>query len=310
MVTALAREELRRAAIDQPAALTIGVFDGVHRGHQALLNRVIALAAQNEMASAALTFHPHPRSVVHPERPSLYLTSFEDRLDLLRDLGLDYVAPVTFTSELAQADADDFIRAVVDEMHLAILVIGPDFALGRHRQGDVDRLRSLGEELHFTMEVIDLVADADAKVSSTEIRSALTAGNVGRVAELLGRPFTLHGPVVTGFERGQAIGFPTANIAVGADRALPAAGVYATMASFDERRFPSVTNIGFRPTFDDDDSASVECHIFDFEGDLYHRDLRIELVQRLRGERKFADVDALKAQIGKDSTAARKVLSS
>lgn len=308
MVTALAREELRRAAGNRPVVLTIGVFDGVHRGHQALLNRVMALAATNKMASAVITFHPHPRSVIHPDQPSAYLTSFEDRLDLLRGLGLDDVAPVTFTSELAQAEAEDFIRLVVEEMRLAILVIGPDFALGRHRGGDVERLRSLGEELQFTVEVIDLVADAEAKVSSTEIRRALADGDVGRVAELLGRPFTLHGPVVVGFERGQTIGFPTANIAVGADRALPAAGVYATVASFDDRTFPSVSNIGVRPTFNDDDAPSVECHIFDFEGDLYHRDLRIELVERLRGERKFADIEALKVQISKDAVAARKVL--
>lgn len=310
MVTPLTREELRRAAGERPVVLTIGVFDGVHRGHQALLSRVIALAAANKMASAVITFHPHPRSVIHPNQPSAYLTSFEDRLDLLRSAGLDDVAPVTFTSELAQAEAEDFIRLVVEEMHLAILVIGPDFALGRRREGDVERLQSLGKELRFTVEVIDFVADAEAKVSSTEIRRALADGDVGRVAELLGRPFTLHGPVVVGFERGQSIGFPTANIAVGADRALPAAGVYATRASFDNRTFPSVTNIGVRPTFDDDDAPSVECHIFDFEGDLYHRDLRIELVERLRGERKFDDIEALKVQIGKDSAAARKVLAS
>ena len=310
MVTALTREELRRSAGDRPVVLTIGVFDGVHRGHQALLNRVMALAAANKMASAVITFHPHPRSVIHPDRPSAYLTSFEDRLDLLRGLGLDDVAPVTFTSELAQAEAEDFLRLVVEEMHLAALVIGPDFALGRRRGGDVERLKALGTELHFSVEVIDLVADAEAKVSSTEIRRALGEGEVGRVADLLGRPFTLHGPVVVGFERGQTIGFPTANIAVGADRALPAAGVYATMASFDDRTFPSVTNIGVRPTFHDDDAPSVECHIFDFEGDLYHRDLRIELVERLRGERKFNDIEALKVQIGKDSSAARKVLAS
>lgn len=309
MPTELARAELRRVAVDGPTTLTIGVFDGVHRGHVALLRRVIEHAAKAGTAPGVVTFHPHPQQVLHPDAPVSYLTSLEDRLDLLSEAGLQVVAPITFTSELAQTDAGDFIRLLAEELQLAQLVTGPDFALGRQRGGDLPALRALGDELGFRVEVIDLVreegGEGDAKISSSDIRTALGDGDIDRVNDLLGRRFSLHGPVVTGFKRGHAIGFPTANIAVGADRALPATGVYATLAQIDGRIQPSVTNIGVRPTFDDGDAVSVECHVLDYEGDLYGRDLRIELCARLRGEVKFGDVEALKTQLACDCDEAR-----
>ncbi len=311
MPTELARTELRRIAVQGPATLTIGVFDGVHRGHAALLRRVIDQAAAAGQVAGVVTFHPHPQQVLHPDAPMSYLTSLEDRLDLLTEAGLGVVAPVTFTSELAQTDARDFVRLLVDELCLATLVTGPDFALGRQRGGDLDTLRALGREQGYTVEVIDMVrdsADDDHKISSSDIRAALNAGDIAHVNALLGRRFSLHGPVVTGFKRGKTIGFPTANIAVGADRALPARGVYATWAHIDGRLHPSVSNIGVRPTFDDNEAVSLECHVLDYEGDLYGRDLRIELTQRLRGETKFDGIDALKAQLARDVAAAREAL--
>ena len=309
MVTALAREELRRAAVGRPTAVTIGVFDGVHRGHQALLRRVIAIAGADGLASGVVTFHPHPRHVIAPDTDRVhYLTSLEDRIDLILGLGVDCVAPITFTSELATTSAEDFVRALVEELEMRTLVVGPDFALGRQRGGDPETLRALGARLGFRVEMIDLVQDRDGKVSSTEIRSALAAGDLERVADLLGRPYSLHGPVVFGFERGQAIGFPTANLAVAPDRALPASGVYATLAHLPEGLAASVTNIGQRPTFDDGPHISVECHILDWNGDLYGEDLRIDVIRRLRAEEKFDSVDALVAQIRRDCDAAREVL--
>ena len=257
MSTALAREELCRAAVGRPTALTLGIFDGVHRGHQALMQRLIESAARAGLASGVVTLHPHPRQVINPAVAIQYITSLEDRLDLLRGLGLQCVAPVTFTSELAQTDAASFVRLLVDHLQMQHLVIGPDFALGRRRGGDPQALATLGDELGFTVEVIDLLEAADAKVSSTDIRAALAAGSMDSVNALLGRRFSLHGPVVHGLERGRTIGFPTANIAVGADRALPATGVYATVAHVAETRLPSVTNIGVRPTFDDDSAITI-----------------------------------------------------
>ena len=313
MVTELAREELRRAAPGRPTALTIGVFDGVHLGHQAVLRDVISRARSGGLAAAAVTFHPHPRQVLRPDLATEYVTSLEDRLRLLAETGLDAVATVSFTSEFAQTGAGDFVRLLVDEFALSRLIIGEDFALGRQRGGDTETLRALGAELGFEVDVLELVPDGGgaAKVSSTEIRSALAAGEIGRVSGLLGRAYSIHGPVVLGFARGRKIGFPTANVAVGNDRAIPAPGVYATRARLADapgEALPSVTNIGVRPTFEDGGALSIECHIFDFDRDIYGSDLRVEFAARLRGERKFDGVDALTAQIAEDCHAARELL--
>ena len=311
MVTELARWELRRAALGRPTAATIGVFDGVHRGHQTVLKHVVESARSHGMASAAITFHPHPRQVLRPDLTTEYVTSLEDRLSLIMRTGLDGVATVSFTSEFAQTDAGDFVRMLVEEFNLALLVIGEDFALGRQRGGDPETLAALGKELGYEVEVIELLTnDSTTKVSSTEVRNALVDGNVNRVSELLGRRFSLHGPVVVGFERGRTIGFATANVAIGNDRAIPAPGVYATIAHLASGPTPSVTNIGMRPTFDDGGGLSIECHIIDFDDDIYGTNLRVEFVERLRGERKFDGIDALVEQIGKDRDAARELLAS
>lgn len=311
MVTALAREELRRAALGRPTALTIGIFDGVHRGHQAVVREVIARARAHGLAAGAITFHPHPREVLRRDLTIEYVTSLEDRLALLLETGLDTVATVSFTSEFAQTEAGDFVRMLVEELNLKRLIIGEDFALGRQRGGDPETLAQLGQELGFEVDVIDLVPDNGEqaeKISSSEIRAALNEGAVERVAALLGRRFSVHGPVVLGFERGRTIGFPTANVAVGADRAIPGPGVYATLAHLPEGLRPSVTNIGVRPTFEDGGGLSIECHIFDFNSDIYDTDLRVEFVQRLRGERKFEGVEQLTEQIARDCDAARRLL--
>ncbi len=310
-MTELARWELRRAALGRPTAATIGVFDGVHRGHQTVLKHVVESARKHDMASAAITFHPHPRQVLRPDLTTEYVTSLEDRLSLIMRTGLDGVATVSFTSEFAQTDAGDFVRMLVEEFNLALLVIGEDFALGRQRGGDPETLAALGKELGYEVEVIELLTnDSTTKVSSTEVRNALVDGDVNRVSELLGRRFSLHGPVVVGFERGRSIGFATANVAIGNDRAIPAPGVYATIAHLASGPTPSVTNIGMRPTFDDGGGLSIECHIIDFDDDIYGTNLRVEFVERLRGERKFDGIAALVEQIGKDRDAARELLAS
>ena len=309
MVTALAREELRRAAPGRPTALTIGVFDGVHRGHQIVLKHVVESARSHGLAAAAITFHPHPRQVLRPDLTTEYVTSLEDRLALIMQIGLDSVATVSFTSDFSLTDAGDFVRMLVEEFQLARLIIGEDFALGRQRGGDPDTLRTLGEALGYEVEVIELLTgESTDKVSSTEIRRALAEGDVRLVGDLLGRRYSLHGPVVVGFKRGRSIGFPTANVAIGNDRAIPAPGVYATIAHLESGPTPSVTNIGVRPTFDDGGGLSIECHIMDFDEDIYGADLRVEFVERLRGERKFDGIEALVAQIGKDRDAARELL--
>ena len=304
MTTQLAREELRRAAPGRASAVTIGKFDGVHRGHRYVVQTLLDHARAQALASVVITIHPNPITVLRPGTPVSYLCSLEERIALLRQLGVDQVGVLPFTSELAQLSYQDFVALLIEQLQLRLLLIGPDFALGRDRAGSAEKLRALGDERGFDVAIVPLLEENDAKVGSGAIREALSRGDMETVAQLLGRPFALRGPVVRGAERGQTIGFPTANIAVAPDLTLPSYGVYVTRAYLDEMYYPSVTNIGQRPTFDET-RPTIEVHLLDFEGDCYERELRIELVQRLRDEQRFDEVDELIAQIRQDVAAAR-----
>lgn len=304
MSTQLAREELGRASAGRPSAVTIGKFDGVHRGHRHLVGRLLALARRHDLASVVITLYPHPITVLRPGTPVTYLCSLEERVALLRELGVDRVGVLSFTSELAQLSYREFLRLLIDQLDLRLLLIGADFAVGRDRAGNVDALRALGEEWGFAVETVPLLSEDDEKVGSDAIREALAAGDMESVARLLGRPFALRGPVVRGAERGRRIGFPTANIAVAPDLALPKFGVYVTRAYVGESAYDSVTNIGRRPTFDER-RPTIEAHLLNFEGDLYERELRLELLHRLRDERRFSSPEELVAQIRRDAEAAR-----
>jgi riboflavin kinase/FMN adenylyltransferase len=304
VTTQLSREELSRVAPGRPSAVTIGKFDGVHRGHAYLVRHLIERAQAEDLASVVVTLHPHPIAVLRPGTLITYLCSLEERVDLLRALGPDSAGVLSFTSELAQLSYRDFMALLVDDLDLRLLLTGPDFAVGRDRGGNVDALRSLGDQTGFRVETVPLLNDADSKVGSGAVREALAAGEMEAVAQLLGRPFALRGPVVRGAERGRTIGFPTANIAVAPDLALPAFGVYITRAYLGEAAYDSVTNIGQRPTFDER-RPTIEVHLLDFDGDCYERELRIKLVHRLRPEQKFAGIDDLVAQIRRDVEATR-----
>jgi riboflavin kinase/FMN adenylyltransferase len=296
----LARTELARVALGRPTAVTIGVFDGVHRGHQHLAGILLESASSEGLASVAVTFNPHPRSVLRPGLAITYLTSLEERVGQLQALGLDAVAVLPFTSELAQLSPEDFLRMLVEELQMKLLIVGPDFALGRNRAGTIGVMRQVGQKLRFRVEVAPLLAEEGEKVGSSAIRQALSDGDLGLVARLLGRPFSLRGPVVEGDRRGRTLGFPTANIAVGIDHALPAYGVYVTRAHLRESTYQSCTNIGIRPTFDVEPHPTVETFIIDFESDIYGQDMRIELLHRLRGEVKFESAEELIEQMHHD----------
>jgi riboflavin kinase / FMN adenylyltransferase len=301
----LSREELVRNAAGRPSAITIGVFDGVHRGHRYLIEELRARAAARGLASAIVTLHPAPIQVLRPAVRVAYLTSFEERVELLRGTGVDVVAPLTFTSEVAELSAFDFVEMLHGSLDMQFLLMGPDNAFGRGREGTPERVAEIGADLGFEVEVLEAPLSADSgRVSATMIRQALAGGEMELAARLLGRTFALRGPVVRGEERGRTIGYPTANMAVTPDRALPAFGVYVTRAHTGNRSYVAATNIGINPTFDDVRPA-VETYILDFEGDLYGRELRIEVLHRLRGEVKFNSIDALKAAIGADVEAAR-----
>jgi riboflavin kinase/FMN adenylyltransferase len=314
-MTLLAREELSRVAPGRDSAIAIGVFDGVHRGHQYIIRELKKRAAARGVASGVVTFHPLPESVLRPQSRVAYLTSLDEKVELLRATGVDFVAPLTFTSELAQLSPRDFIGMLVEELRMKFMLAGPDFVLGRGREGTAEVRQQLAEELGFEHEVLEMFLGSSGKVSSTAVRDALRAGDMEHVTQLLGRPFSLRGPVLHGADRGASIGFPTANIGVAPDRALPAFGVYVTRAHLPTRRggrrtrrFMSVTNIGRRPTFGGSDRA-VEVHVIDFEGDIYGWELRIELLSRLRDEMRFSGAKQLAAQIKKDVAAARRLLS-
>ena len=308
VVSEYAREELRRVQGIRDSALTIGNFDGVHLGHQHLIRHIIERARERGLAAGVVTLYPDPVRVLRPSEPMQYLTSLEERLELLRGLGLDIVVPLSFTSELAELSPAAFISVLSDELKLRLLIMGPDNTFGRNREATPQRIADLGQGHGFDVEVMPQpLSSEDSPVSATSIRAALASGDIDSVSRQLGRAYSLRGPVISGERRGRLLGFPTANLAVTPDRALPAAGVYATWAHIGESRYLSVTNIGTRPTFGGQ-GLSLETHILDFGDDIYDQKLQIDFAGRLRSEVGFSGPEALKTQIGLDITQARAVL--
>lgn len=300
-------EELAVFAPERNTLLTIGVFDGVHVGHQHLIGQLRKQAEERGFIGGVVTFRQHPQTVLNPQFGVSYLTTLEKRTKLIRNLGIELVVALSFTPELSQLPAREFILLLKEHLKMRGLVVGPDFALGRGREGDAAYLRNLGLEAGFTVDVVRPFKRNDETVSSTAIRNALARGDVAKVTEFLGRNFALSGPVVRGVERGRTLGFPTANLAVNSNQALPADGVYATRVYVGGSAHKAVVNIGQRPTFDEKD-RTVEVYLLDFKGDLYGEEIKVELVERLRAERKFDSADELKAQIGKDVERARAIL--
>jgi len=301
--------QLKAGSPGMETALTIGVLDGVHLGHQALLRRLSAEAKKRALSPGVVTLHPHPITVLRPEIAPSYLTSLEDRMELMRDSGADWVIPLTFTGEVSEVECEELAGAFADLLRMKLIVLGPDAAFGRGAPKDTaERMRKLGAERGFEVVQIEPLMHDHERYSSTAVRKALADGDMARVTGLLGRAYRIAGPVVHGFERGRTIGFPTANISVAADRALPALGVYATKAHVGGRTFTGATNIGRRPTFDAG-HVSIETYLLDFEGDIYGERMDLEIAARIRGEVKFESVDDLKAQIAADVEAARKLIS-
>ena len=297
--------QLTAGAPGHETALTIGVLDGVHKGHQALLGRLRDEARKRALSPGVVTLHPHPITVLRPEIAPSYLTGLEDRMELMRDAGADWVIPLTFTSEVSEVSAEELAESFHRVLRMRLMVLGPDAAFGRGGPKDTfERMRKLGGELGFEVVQVEPLMHDHERYSSTAVRNALADGDMERVAALLGREYRLSGPVVHGFERGRTIGFPTANISVAADRALPGLGVYATRARVTGRTLVGATNIGRRPTFDAG-HVSIETYLLDFEGDIYGERMDLDVVHRIRGEAAFANVAELKAQVAADVEAAR-----
>jgi riboflavin kinase/FMN adenylyltransferase len=291
--------------------LTIGSFDGVHLGHQTLVEKMVMHAHQNGNPTAVLTFFPHPSVVLRGRKPAFYITRPEEKAELLGELGVDYVVTQTFDDQLSQVPASDFVQLLLRHLNFKDLWIGEDFALGHDREGDRNFLAQKGQESGFKVHVVAPVFMGGEVVSSTRVREALRSGDVGRVETYLGRPFTLPGVVVPGAGRGKGLGIPTANLEIWEQRAYPRSGVYACFAHIgdDRQRWKTVTNIGIRPTFENNQSeAVVEAHLLEFEGDLYGERMTLEFVARLRDERKYPDAEALLARISRDIQRANTIL--
>lgn len=292
-----------------PTAVTVGVFDGVHVGHQLILRDLVTHARENGLLPSVVTFDPHPLRFLAPKRAPLMLTSVEQRIEQFRVLGVE-VNGVLHFPDIRDLTAEEFAnRVLAQALQAKRVVVGADFRFGRDRGGDADLLRRVAEEEGFDVSVVDMYDHDQSVVSSTRVRALLVEGNVEEAAGLLGRPYELTGFVERGDNRGHMIGFPTANLAVAVDRLVPANGVYASLAEWDGQERSAVVNVGTRPTFAGQDRR-VEAHIFDFEGDLYDRELAVRFVSRIRDERAFSGINELRSQIGADAAAARAILGS
>ena len=302
-----AREELAGVSSSGPVLATVGVFDGVHRGHQHLLRTLREHVASRGARSAAITLRQHPVTVLRPEISVPYVCSLEERLALL-GREVDVVVPLTFDRDLSLLRPGEFVALLRTALDLRGLVVGPDFAMGHNREGTVPVLRALGAEMDFSLHAVDaLDAEGLGMVSSTAVRRALEEGRVDDAARLLGRPFALSGVVERGEGRGRGLGFPTANLSVDPFLALPGDGVYAAWACVGDVRPPAAVSIGVRPTFGVGQRA-VEAHLLDFSEELYGAEVRLEFAARLRGQEAFDTMDALVAQIHQDVDRTRRLL--
>ncbi|MCX6544628.1 MAG: bifunctional riboflavin kinase/FAD synthetase [Acidobacteria bacterium] len=300
-------DDSRPAAWRSPV-LALGNFDGLHRGHMTIVDRVIRAATEGDRTPVLLTFDPHPRRITRAGEAPRLLMDMARKIEALERTGLAGVAIVGFTYELSQWGPEVFVKAVlVDWLGVSEVWVGANFRFGHNRSGDVSTLQTLGRQYGFAASKVDSVLHHGTIVSSTRIRALVEAGAVGEAAELLGHRYDIEGTVVVGDGRGRLIGFPTANLDTG-DRLLPRPGVYATVVRVDGREWPSVTNIGHHPTFGESAAQLVETHLLNGGGDMYGTRVRLSFVQRLRDELTFTSTEALQAQISADCERARALL--
>jgi riboflavin kinase/FMN adenylyltransferase len=291
------------------SVLTLGSFDGLHLGHQALIDRVVELARTEGFPSVVVTFYPHPSVVLRGRSPSFYITLPDEKAKLLTARGIDHVVIQHFDEALSHTPASDFLDRLEASLHFRHLCIGEDFALGHEREGNRAFLRKEADRRGYTLHVVPPVLIGGEIVSSTRVREALRGGNVARAATYLGRPFSLRGDVVRGAGRGRQLGVPTANLAIDHEQAYPGKGVYACWARLSDGSHPAVTNVGVRPTFGESlPRPIIETHVIDWEGDLYGGAIELAFVAHLRDERTFANPGELVRQIQTDIVRARDLL--
>ena len=301
-------EEFARVASEADTAFTIGIFDGVHLGHQHLLSQLQSMALPEGLVPGVLTFRNHPRSVLAPGADVAYITPLEERISLLRHAGVEKVVALEFTQELSILSAREFLALLNIHLKMRGLVVGPDFAMGHNRDGTIPVIEEIGADLGFWVRTVEPVYLGEGIVKSSAIRRAIACGNVAEASRLLGRTYSITGAVVPGDRRGATLGFPTANLEIDSATMTPENGIYATWATVDGNRYPSATNVGVRPTFGSGPKL-VEAFIMDFDQDIYGKQLALEFVERLREELAFESVDELVRQMKLDVEHARDILS-
>lgn len=289
--------------------ITIGNFDGVHRAHQAILNRVLEVAKKTDSKAIVMTFEPHPQQVLHPERKPFYLiTTLDEKLTLLEEYGIDAVVLIEFSREFSRTTAQTFARDVLcGTFQPTLILIGHDYTFGSGKEGKPDYLKKEGRACGFDVEVMGAVEMEGGIVSSTRVRNAILDGEVALASRLLGRPYSFRGHVVTGDRRGTDIGFPTANIEP-EKNLVPGRGVYAALIEMEGERYQAAVNVGFNPTFSGEKRTTVEAHLLDFKGHLYGRKLLLTFIERIRDEKKFEGPGPLVEQIKRDVERTREIL--
>lgn len=292
------------AGILRGTILTLGVFDGLHLGHQRIMELVVSRARLIGAIPTAITFDPHPRSVLYPENAPPLLQTLDQRLANFEVLGIKQAIVIRFDRDFANQNAKEFLRDIIHErLQGKEVYLGKGFAFGKNRGGNIELLRKMSRELGFFADEVDEVTLRGQRISSSKIRHLLAEGKVNLARRMLGRPYGIEGQIVRGDQRGRTIGFPTANLKP-RNRVVPKFGVYATATLIRDRWRRSITNVGIRPTFEGNKEPSIESYVFDFEGDLYGEVLRVRFLHRIRDERRFNGIEELKTQIGTDSNAA------
>jgi len=295
-----------RESLPHPV-VTMGNFDGIHRGHQEIFRILRSEAEENEGTALVITFFPHPLKVLHPERAPRLITCLEDRIELIKCCGVGHILCLPFTEAFASWDPERFIRDIlIRKLGTKKVLVGEDFRFGKNREGNIDFLQEKGEPYGYTVQKINPVQVDGMEVSSTRIRQCIQDGQMKQSATMLGRPYSISGKVVSGERRGKTLGFPTANLATDAEL-LPPSGVYAVRVILEGDRRPGVASLGVKPTFSGT-QFTIEAHIFDFDEDIYGEPLRMEFVEWIREEKSFPDPGALVQQIDRDARKARRIL--
>lgn len=290
--------------------VSIGSFDGVHLGHQALIKKLVLGAQENHSSATIITFYPHPAVILRKQETPFYLTSPDERALLLAKFDVEYVITLPFDNNMASLSATEFIQTLSKQINQKKILVGSDFALGKNRLGNVNFLREIGNKLGFQVEIIPPILVNNEKVSSSKIRSLLTQGEIDHASQMLGRNYSIRGSVAHGDGRGKKLGIPTANLNIWSEQLIPAWGIYATWVRLGNQKYPAATNIGVRPTFKTNNPVPlIEAHIIDFNENIYSAELELEFVKRLRPEQHFVSPEALVKQMQIDIQDTREVLS-